>query len=302
MSGSSPPAALAPGGAATATVPLTSPQGAAGPAAVPAVRRHLVEGVRRVFPPLVVFVILVGAWQACVSSGLLAAKTVSEPAQVARLIGQTLAGHQVLGATIWKDIATTLRAVAEGYAIGTVGGVLIGYVLGRVPYVSRVFQPYIQALAAVPKIALVPLFLLIFGIGVTAEMVNAALMVFIMVVFATFDGVANVNKALVQLAQIMGAKRLTVARRVVVPAALPSIFVGMRAGVSFAFIGAITSEFLAAQSGLGWMMPQATSAYDPTALFAGLVYLMVLVWALAQLVGLVERRTLRWQRNRQGEG
>jgi NitT/TauT family transport system permease protein len=198
--------------------------------------------------------------------------------------------------SIWENVAVTAQAVCVGYFFGAVAGVVIGYVLGRAPFVAAVFQPYIRALAAVPKIALVPLLVLVFGIGVQAETANVVLMVFIMVVFSTFSGVAGVRADFVNLARIMGARKVTVATRIVIPAALPAIMSGLRAGVPFAFIGAITSEFIASSSGLGWLMQRATAQYDPTGLFAALVYLVVLVWLFVQVIHAIERRVLRWQR------
>jgi NitT/TauT family transport system permease protein len=231
-----------------------------------------------------------------VAGGLLSAKVVSEPSSIAVLLWHTLQGQQLFGASIWTDIGVTIRAIVYGYLIGTAFGIVLGTLLARAEFVAQVFQPYIEAIAALPKIALVPLFVFIFGIGITAEMVNAALMVFIIVLFSTFSGVANVPESLVNTARVMGAGRWTVTARVVVPSALPSVLVGMRAGVSFAFVGAITSEFIAATSGLGWMMEQAASGYDEDALFTGLIYLVVLVWLLAQVIGLLQAWLLRWQR------
>jgi NitT/TauT family transport system permease protein len=252
--------------------------------------------LERGLPPLVTAIVLIGAWQLCVATGLLSAKIVSEPSQIAVLLWHTLQGQQLFGASIWSDLSVTIRAIVYGYLIGTAFGVVLGYLLGRVDFIAQVFQPYIEAIAALPKIALVPLFVFIFGIGITAEMVNAALMVFIIVLFSTFSGVAGVPEKLVNTARVMGAGRWAITARVVMPAALPSVLVGMRAGVSFAFVGAITSEFIAAQSGLGWMMEQATSGYDTVALFTGLIYLVVLVWLLAQVIGFLQAWLLRWQR------
>ena len=252
--------------------------------------------LERGVPPLVTAVVLIGAWQLCVATGLLGASIVSEPSQIAVLLWHTLQGQQLFGASIWTDLGVTIRAIIYGYLIGTAFGIVLGYLLARVDFVAQVFQPYVEAIAALPKIALVPLFVFIFGIGITAEMVNAALMVFIIVLFSTFSGVASAPEQLVAAARVMGAGRWTVTSRVVLPAALPSVLVGMRAGVSFAFVGAITSEFIAATSGLGWMMQQATAAYDTEALFTGLIYLVVLVWLLAQVIGLLQAWLLRWQR------
>ena len=247
-------------------------------------------------PPVLVGIVLLGGWQLSTMTGLVSPDTISEPTRVAARVWDALAGAPMYDKSIWANIAVTAKAVCVGYLIGAGAGVLVGYVLGRAPLVAAVFQPFIRALAAIPKIALVPLLVLVFGIGVKAETANVVLMVFIIVVFSTFSGIAAVRPDFVNLARIMGASRLTVATKIVVPAALPAIMSGLRAGVPFAFIGAITSEFIASSSGLGWLMQRATAQYDPTGLFAGLFYLTVLVWLLIQVVHVVENRLLRWQR------
>jgi NitT/TauT family transport system permease protein len=275
-------------------VTLTA-QPTVGQAAPHAARRHRML-IERVWPPILVGVVLLGTWQLSTAIGLLSPATFSAPSQVAVRIWDTLGGTPMYDKSIWENVAVTAQAVCVGYLIGAAAGVVIGYVLGRAPFVAAVFQPYIRALAAVPKIALVPLLVLVFGIGVQAETANVVLMVFIMVVFSTFSGVAAVRADFVNLARIMGAPKVTVATRIVIPAALPAIMSGLRAGVPFAFIGAITSEFIASSSGLGWLMQRATAQYDPTGLFAALVYLVVLVWLFVQVVHVIERRLLRWQR------
>jgi sulfonate transport system permease protein len=250
----------------------------------------------RLWPPVLVGIVLLGGWQLSTMTGLVSPDMVSEPTRIAARVWDTLTGAPMYDKSIWANIAVTAKAVCIGYLIGAAAGVVVGYVLGRAPFVAAVFQPYIRALAAIPKIALVPLLVLVFGIGVKAETANVVLMVFIIVVFSTFSGIEAVRPDFVNLARIMGASRLTVAMRIVVPAALPAIMSGLRAGVPFAFIGAITSEFIASSSGLGWLMQRATAQYDPTGLFAGLFYLTVLVWVLMQVVQLVENRLLRFQR------
>jgi NitT/TauT family transport system permease protein len=250
----------------------------------------------RLAPPLVVAVVVLGAWQLFVSVGVVDVKTVSEPTMVARLVWQTLGGTRLFGFTIWTDIWTTVRAVLYGYVIGSVVGIVVGFLLGRVRFLGEVFQPYLQAIAAVPKIALVPLLVLIFGLGTKAETANVIIMVFVMVVFSTFSGASEIREDYVTAARTMGANRWTVTLRVVLPAAVPSVLVGLRAAVPFAFVGAITSEFIASSKGLGWMMQQATAQFDPTGLFAGLCYIVTIVWVMGQVVKLAESWLMRWRR------
>lgn len=264
--------------------------------ASPGPARRSLAVLARVGPVVLVGFLVLAAWQAATSLGLLSAELVSQPGDVAVRVWATLTGEVIYGKTIWFNLGVTAKAISIGYLIGSASGIVVGCVLGRAPFVAAVVAPYIRALAALPKIAVVPLLVLIFGIGVKAEAANVVLMVFIIVVFSTFSGAAMVNEELINAARVMGASRWTVTFRIVLPASLPAILSGLRAGVPFAFIGAITSEFIAASSGLGWMMQQATSQYDPTGLFTGLVYLTAFVLCLVQLLRLAENRLLRWQR------
>jgi NitT/TauT family transport system permease protein len=242
-------------------------------------------------------VAVLAAWQVLVAVGLLSGKLFSDPVAVLRRVWETAAGAPTYGeVTIYSHLWHTVQAIAAGYAIGASAGVLAGYALGRSALLGGLFRPYVTAFVAIPKIALVPLLVLIFGIGMESKIANVVLLVFIMVLFNTFSGVLQVKREWVNLARVMGARRAEIAARIVLPAAMPSIMVGLRTGVSFAMIGAITAEFIASNEGLGWLIHQATAAYDPTGLFAGIVYLVVLTWGMGQLVHLLEKRTLRWMR------
>ena len=242
-------------------------------------------------------VAVLAVWQVAVASGVLSGRLFSDPGAVLGRVWETAAGAPTYGdVTIYSHVWHTLRAIAAGYAVGATAGVLAGYALGRSALLGGVFRPYVTAFVAIPKIALVPLLVLIFGIGMESKIANVVLLVFIMVLFNTFSGVLQVKQEWVSLAQVMGAGRAAIAARIVIPAAMPSIMVGLRTGISFAMIGAITAEFIASSEGLGWLIHQATAAYDPTGLFAGIVYLVVLTWGMGQLVQLLEKRTLRWMR------
>lgn len=247
-------------------------------------------------PVLAVGVILLAIWQAVPALGWLSADTISEPSRVVVRLGQALAGRPMYGATMWANSGHTVFAVLIGYLIGAVAGMLIGYVLARVAFVAEVFEPYLRALAAIPKITLVPLLVLIFGLGVRSEAANVVLMTFVIVVFSTFSAVAGVREEYVNIARVMGARQLTITFRIVLSAALPAVMGGLRAGVPAAFVGAITSEFIASSQGLGWFMQQATAQFDPTGLFTGLVFVMVFVLVMVGLIDLLQFSTVKWKR------
>jgi NitT/TauT family transport system permease protein len=234
-------------------------------------------------------------WQLGVTVGFLDTDLFSDPVAVIGRVVETVFGASTYGdVTIYTHILRTLQAIVVGYAIGAATGVVAGYALGRSKLLGSLFRPYVTAFVAIPKVALVPLLVLIFGIGIKSEIANVVLLVTIMVLFNTFSGVRSVKEDYVSLARIMGTGEARIAARIVLPAAMPSIMVGLRTGVSFAMIGGITAEFIASDEGLGWLIHQATASYDPTGLFTGIVYLVVLTWGLGRLVQLLERRALRW--------
>jgi NitT/TauT family transport system permease protein len=119
-----------------------------------------------------------------------------------------------------------------------------------------------------------------------------------MLFFNTFAGVVGVNEEYIQAARIMGASQLRIFRQIILPAALPAIITGFKMGIPFAMIGAIVGEFIAATKGLGYVIIHATSLFDPATLFAGIFFLVLVVWVLGQLISFVEGRVLRWQPRR----
>lgn len=247
-------------------------------------------------PVVVVGVVLLAAWQLIAATGLIGANTISEPTRVAVRLWQSILGQSSYGVSMWTNSQHTVTAVLIGYVIGAAAGLAIGYLLARVEFLAEVFEPYLRAIAAVPKITLIPLLVLIFGIGVESEAANVVLMTFVIVVFSTFSAVAEVHEEYVNIARVMGARRPTVTFKVVLPAALPAVMSGLRAGVPAAFVGAITCEFIASSQGLGWFMQEATSQFDPTGLFTGLVFVLVFVLAMVGIVDLVQWKVVKWKR------
>jgi NitT/TauT family transport system permease protein len=110
-----------------------------------------------------------------------------------------------------------------------------------------------------------------------------------------------VSEEHVSIARIMGAGRVAITRRVIIPAALPSVLLGLKMGVPFGVIGAIIGEYIAATQGIGWLIIRSTSFFDASGLFAALFFLVAATWLLSQIVALIEARLLRWQPQRRQE-
>src|SRR5262249_41770065 len=139
------------------------------------------------------------------------------------------------------------------------------------------------------------LFVLWFGIGALNKIMFSGLLVFFMVFFTTFQGMRQVDTDLLANARLLGASRLQTFVKIAIPYSAVWVFAGLRIGLPYALIGAIAGEFVAADSGVGYRIKEATSFFNTAAVFAGLVVLMVISLAFLAILKAIERRTLRWQ-------
>jgi NitT/TauT family transport system permease protein len=239
---------------------------------------------------LLIVVVLVAAWQLC-SGRLVPAYLISSPTAVAqRLYDLFKTG------TVWPDIGITTQELVSGYVIGIVGGIVVGVVLGSSRIAAALIEPLLAALNSVPKIALAPLFLLWFGIGLGSKIAIAAMTVFFVMFYNVYMGMGTIPKGLVNTLRIMGAGRWVMVRQLILPQLTVPILAGLKAGVSFAMIGVVVGEFVAADSGLGYYVRNSTDLFDSPGVYAGIILLMLLVLIGVGLVTLLERRLLRWRR------
>lgn len=195
-----------------------------------------------------------------------------------------------------SDLRLTLTEAGVGFLIGSVAGGLVGFVLGWVRRLGDLLEPFILSLYTLPKIALAPLFVLWFGIGATNKIMFAAMLVFFMVFFTTYQGTRQVDRELVENARLLGAGRWDIWTKIAIPYSAVWVFTGIRIGLPYALIGAIVGEFVAAEAGVGFRIKEATSFFNTAAVFAGLIVLMVISLVLLAILKLIESRALRWQK------
>lgn len=283
-----------------------APAGAISPQGMVAVRpvRHAFWEGRRgtLILQIAVGVVILGIWELASRLEIVNPLLLGRPSGIGERIVEMLAGSEVYSRTIYDHLWTTLQVVILGYVLGSAGGIVLAFALGRSRYLSRVFEPLILAAASVPKIAVAPLFVIVLGIGITSKLAIVFIEVFFMVFFSALRGVVEVNEDYVHIARIMGASRWSVMRRIIVPAALPDIMHGLRMGVPFAMIGAILGEFISSNQGLGWLILYSSSSLDPNSLWAALAFLVVTTWLLGALLGAIESRVLAWQPQRRESG
>ena len=198
---------------------------------------------------------------------------------------------RAIGAGIlWEHTWATISEVVLGFALGAATAIIVGVALGKSLVVERVLSPYIVAAQATPILALAPLLALWFGPGILAKVVICALIVFFPVAISTMVGIRAVDARLLELARSLRATRRQVVLTLEIPAALPSIFGGLRVGVTLAVVGAIVGEWAGADRGLGLLVNLARgSLFDIPLLFATLLTIALLGIVLYALVVLVER-------------
>ena len=239
---------------------------------------------------VVVFAVVIGLWQAGSDLRLIDATVVPSPFAIwASLVKIALNGQ--LAFHSWITIQETLA----GFAIGAVGGIVLGFAIGRYPALAEVLDPFILAIYSVPKVALAPLFIVWFGIGIFMKIVLAAVTVLFIVFFNTLAGVRNVDRDLVDAVWLMGAKPRDVLLRVLVPSAMSWALTGVRIAIPYALIGAIIGELIASNRGIGYLISSAASGYDTAGVFAALIVLTVLAMLLNAVVDDIDRRLSKWK-------
>jgi len=239
---------------------MTAPDTDATPAAMhsdspDAGRRALGSGFM-VVCQVVFGAILLLIWQGA-SGRLVDNFFISNPVEVgARLFGWIADG------SLFLHIWATVYATVMGFFVGSIGGVVLGIWLGVSPFTSRLLNPYLSALNALPKVALAPLFVLWFGLGIESKIALAAVLVLFLVFLNTYAGVREVDQDLIDGARLMKATRTQVITKVIIPSAMSWMFAGLRISVPYALIGAVLGEMIAANRGLGYLVQFSGSQFD----------------------------------------
>ena len=238
---------------------------------------------------LAAFVVFVVLWQLVVMVSGLPPFILPPPMSVAERFVEAIAEG-----TIQPHLLATLVAIALGFAVGAGSALVIGYGLARSRLVERVLSPYLVAAQATPILALAPLIALWFGPGLPGKVLICALIVFFPVAVSTMVGIRSVDAKLLELGRALRATRRQVLTTLEIPAALPSIFGGLRVGVTLAVVGAIVGEWAGADYGLGLLINLARgSLFDTPLMFATLITLAFLGIGLYSLVVLVERHIVK---------
>lgn len=196
---------------------------------------------------------------------------------------------------LWKHLIPSLQRLFVGATLGISVGVALGVMIGLFSYVRAGLVPLVAALFPIPKIALLPLFVIWFGIDEMSKYMLIAFGTFTPTVVATFGAVDNVDRSLIRMGQSFGLSWWSIVRKIVLPGAFPAILSGLRVSISIAIILLVAAEMLGAKYGVGSYILEAGSLYDLEKLFAGVTILSVMGLIVNFVIGRIERRFLNWR-------
>ncbi|WP_165922558.1 ABC transporter permease [Pseudonocardia endophytica] len=238
---------------------------------------------------LVLPVLLLAGWQLSSATGVLGAEVLPSPAAAWSTLVDLAAGGD-----LGEALAISLSRAAAGLVIGVAVGTVLGVLCGASPTAAAALNPTLQALRALPVLALVPLFIIWFGIGETSKVLMIALATTFPIYVNVLAAVAGVDRRHLELARVLRLGRAALVRRVYLPAALPSWFVGLRYASGLALVILVISEQVDADAGLGYLMADARTYYRVDVILAVIGVYGVLGVLTDRLVVLGERWSLRW--------
>jgi NitT/TauT family transport system permease protein len=216
----------------------------------------------------------------------------STPIQVWRRLDEWFAEGTAFG-PIWIQIATTLQEALVGFTIGTTAAMTAGVLLGRRRFLARVLSPLVRIANAVPRIVLASLFYILFGLGVSSKIATVVVMVFFAVFFETFHSIRDIDEKPLQEARVIGATPRQELAHIILPAAAGRILRSLHTAFGLALIGAIVSEYIGADRGLGLLIYNAQATFDVAGIYAGMIITTVIAlvadWALIVLEGRLKR-------------
>jgi NitT/TauT family transport system permease protein len=197
--------------------------------------------------------------------------------------------------TIWKPLGVSASGFSLGLVLAIAVGLPLGVLIGRSRTLNAMFDPFITAFNATPRLVFLPLLMLWFGLGLGSKVVIVFIGALFPILINTYEGVRNTDRVLVNVVRSFGASEWDVARLVVVPNAMPYIIAGLRLAIGRAVLGVVVAEFFGSESGLGVMMVQAAGRYQVAVVFAGLIVFAALSLAMTALVQILENRLSGWR-------
>jgi NitT/TauT family transport system permease protein len=249
----------------------------------PSVRMRLY----RLSMPWLLSALLLACWQIVSATSDISHAIFPSPAEV-------LAAFDRYGSAIVEHSLHTVVTSLIGFFLALVAGVVIGLAIGASPFIYSGVYPLLVAFNAIPKVALLPLFVLWCGIGFFPAVLTAFSLAFFPIVVNVATGLATIEPEMEDVMRALGARRHEILIKVGIPRSLPYLFAALKVAITLAFVGSVISETVASNEGIGVLMMAASSRFDVALVFAGLIVIAALAVAAYGICGFVEKRMAHW--------
>jgi ABC-type nitrate/sulfonate/bicarbonate transport system permease component len=243
-----------------------------------------------------VVLLLLALLELAVRAGKVNAMLVPPPSAIAQRTYDIIASG-----TFLQPLAQTLYLLFTAYFAASALAILLGLLMGRFAAVYNLFEPVVEALRPLPKVALLPPLIMLLGLGHSMKLTIVGLAVFFPVLINTIQGVRGVDPVLINTARTFGYGRLAILRKVILPASMPLILAGMRVSLALGLILVTTAEMMAGTGGLGYLILDMQRSFRVQNMYAWLVILAVLGYALNRLFLKLEHQTIHWTFTREKE-
>jgi ABC-type nitrate/sulfonate/bicarbonate transport system permease component len=234
---------------------------------------------------------LIALWQLAASQNWIDVRFFPAPSTIWRNWGNLLAGN-----LYWQDLWASVQRIVYGFLLGAGAGLLLGLAIGRLRILRQSLEPLIVGLYSIPTLAILPLLLLIFGIGETSKVMLIAISVFFVVLINTIGALENISVGHIEAGKSFGLGRVGMIRHVILPAALPQILVGLRLSAVIAVLLVIGAEFVAADRGLGYLIWNSWNIGIPSYMYIGIASIACLGLIANFLLRLLETVLIPWNR------
>lgn len=236
-------------------------------------------------------VVLLLVWELASRSGMVDARFFPAPSGVLLALAKGL-----MGAELWGHIGISLSRILIGFLIGAIPAVLLGLAMGLSAVVRAIIQPLVDATFPVPKLAILPLFILIFGLGEASKYMVLAVAVFFIVLVNTAAGVKAIDRTQLEVGASFGASRTMMFFDIALPGALPFILSGLKLGMNVALLVIVAVEFTGASSGIGYLIWNSWQVFKVEQMYVGLVVTALFGFGFAGIFAVLDRYAMPWKR------
>jgi NitT/TauT family transport system permease protein len=245
--------------------------------------------LRRTVDSIIIFIVSVGIWWLIVTLDKGAGFYLSNPPRVASALW-----HSFASGMFWTNFWSTFEATLVSFAIGSAAGILAGVGITLLPRLEDATEPFSAALNSLPRIALAPVFIAFLGITQSAKIAVGISIVFFFLYYNTRSGIKSADRDWLMMAGALGFNRRQVFQKILLPVAWPSLFSGLRLGFTYALLGVVSTEIIAARAGLGLLVVEYATQLRFNYMYAVLVIMAVFAGGVYGITGFAERRILRW--------